>query len=202
MAGMSAWYVSRGGQSSGPLSQQQLQQMAQMGQLGADAYVAGPGLSDWTLAAHVPLLAGALAPGGYAPYPQAPSAGAGGMTPAQIQAAFPMGVPAGAAPGQAAQRGEPKSSWVKERLRGLAAIGLALFLLIVNVIMLTTSGYFIPKTLIVGLGALGYGGWVVIFGDEYDDYTLELVQWKQFGMYGCGGAGALLGLLLSILIAE
>jgi hypothetical protein len=43
---------------------------------------------------------------------------------------------------------------------------------------------------------------VVIFGDEYDDYTLELVQWKQFGMYGCGGAGALLGLLLSILIAE
>ena len=49
---------------------------------------------------------------------------------------------------------------------------------------------------------MGYGGWVMIFGDEYDDYTLELVRWKQIGMWASAAAGALIGILLSAWLAH
>lgn len=212
---MTAWYVARGGQQSGPLTREQLQQMAQSGQLGADAYVAGPEVSGWTPSAQLPWLAAPgyppaqppaaqpYAPAYAAPQPYAhPGYGAAPMgTPmgAQANAAFPLGMPGDVA--SPAHRGQPKSSWVKERLRGLGAIALALLMVALNVFTLMTEEAFYPKTLIVGLGALGYGGWVIIFGDEYDDYTLELVKWKQIGMYACGAGGALLGLVLSFLLA-
>jgi hypothetical protein len=235
------------------MSQEQLQQMSQSGQLGADAYVSGPGLEGWTPAAQVPQLAQAPqaayaqapqqgygqaapdpmaqqgygqppqqgqaygqapqgqaygapqaygSPAGYGQPPQpiagAPGAPAGMAAAANV--AFPMGMPDQAgAPGH---RGEPKSSWVKERLRGLGAIGVALLMVLLNVFTIMSSSTFYPKSLIVGLGCLGYGGWVIIFGDEFDDYTLELVKWKQIGMYAAGGIGALLGLIISVLLAE
>jgi hypothetical protein len=49
---------------------------------------------------------------------------------------------------------------------------------------------------------MGYGGWVLFFGDEYDDYTLELVRWKQIGMWIFAIIGGLMGLAISVTIAE
>ena len=33
------------------------------------------------------------------------------------------------------------------------------------------------------------------------DYTLELVRWKQIGMWACAGVGALIGIVLSAWLA-
>ena len=41
---------------------EQVQQMAQSGQLGPDAYVAGPGVAGWSPAAQVPQLAAPAGP--------------------------------------------------------------------------------------------------------------------------------------------
>jgi hypothetical protein len=205
------WYVARAGQQSGPLSREQLQQMAVAGQLGPDAWIAGPEVSGWVPAAQLfPPPAPAWQPP--AMQPQAMQQQLGVHQNVSAQQAFPLGVPGqqafpqqafpqqGFAPGVAP--GQPKGDWVKERLRGLGAIGIAVLLVIFNVVTIATMGRFFPKTLVVGLGALGYGGWVVIFGDEYDDHTMQLVAWKRAGMYICGGLGAVLGLVLSIVIAE
>jgi hypothetical protein len=67
---------------------------------------------------------------------------------------------------------------------------------------LSIQGNFYPDSLIIGLGAMGYGGWVLFFGDEYDDYTLELVRWKQIGMWIFAIIGGLMGLAISVTIAE
>lgn len=107
------------------------------------------------------------------------------------------GTGAVAPPGAQPAPPTPKSDWIKERLAGLGAIGIALLVLVFNVITIMTTETFFPQSLILGIGAMGYGGWVMIFGDEYDDYTLELVRWKQIGMWTCAGVGALIGLLLS-----
>ena len=111
------------------------------------------------------------------------------------------GMGAVAPPGAQQAPPEPKSDWIKERLRGLGAIGMALLVLVFNVITIMTMESFYPQSLILGIGAMGYGGWVMIFGDEYDDYTLELVRWKQNGMWACAGVGALIGIVLSAWLA-
>ncbi|MCA9622058.1 MAG: DUF4339 domain-containing protein [Myxococcales bacterium] len=215
---MSQWYLSRGGQQSGPHSLEQLQALAQTGQLGPDAHVSGPGLNGWTPAGQVPGLTSPspavpspqLQGGAYAApapgYPPTPGFGAasgvggfGAAMPAPMLA--PPGAGAVAPPGAQALPPAPKSDWVKERLRGLGAIGIALLVLVLNGVTIFAFDSFYPQSLVVGLGALGYGGWVIIFGDEYDDYTLKLVRWKQVGMWACAAVGAIIGLILSIWLA-
>lgn len=80
-------------------------------------------------------------------------------------------------------------------------MALAVFIGGLNVFSLWNDNTFYPKSIIVGLGAAGYGGWVMIFGDEYDDFTMELVRWKQIGMYGCAILGVLAGIVISALLA-
>jgi hypothetical protein len=230
---MSGWYLSRAGQQTGPFDDRQIQQMALQGQLGADSYLAGPGLSGWVPASQVPLVAAALSQAGGQPQPpgwqQPIGHGMPALTPVQgqphpaagfaavaqapaLQAppgllapsppALPFGAPpAGPGPAPAGPRVR-QSSWVKERLKGLAAIGVAAAVLVLNGVSLAVNSSFYPKTLILALGAGGFGAWVVIFGDEYDDFTMQLVRWKQIGMWACAVLGALAGLGISILLAS
>jgi hypothetical protein len=85
------WYYTRGGQQSGPVSFQQLQQLAGSGQIAAGDLVWQEGMANWSAASTIPgLMAGgggaaaaAATPAAYPQQPQyAPPAGAayGGPT--------------------------------------------------------------------------------------------------------------------------
>jgi hypothetical protein len=134
---MSTWYLSQAGQQQGPLSHAQLQQMAAGGGIGPEAFVSGPGLNGWVPASQVATLWQAVAPSPAMGPPGAPASPEQGRA---YNAAFPLGLPPEAAP-----RGEPKSSWVKERIKGLRAIGVALLVLLANGVLSLDPGQFLPR---------------------------------------------------------
>jgi uncharacterized protein (AIM24 family) len=63
---MAEWYVSVAGSQRGPLTEEQVAAEVRSGVLGADAYVYGPGLGEWTLVGQVAAFARHL-PGTAAP---------------------------------------------------------------------------------------------------------------------------------------
>lgn len=96
----------------------------------------------------------------------------------------------------------PEQGFWRERLKGLAMLGGALLLCLLNVAMIVMSNKFYVKIFLVA-GPLGAGGlWQTVFGDEFDDTTHALVMWKRVGFYGSIGAGLLFGILVSFVIAR
>lgn len=125
------------------------------------------------------------------------------MMPSAPQAASWAAAPEGArADGPPSGETVPEQGFWRERLRGLAMLGGALLLCLLNVVMIVMSNRFYVKIFLVA-GPLGGGGlWQMVFGDEFDDKTHALVLWKRVGFYGSIGAGLLLGILLSVFISE
>ncbi len=96
----------------------------------------------------------------------------------------------------------PTQGFWRERLRGLAMLGGALLLCLLNVAMIVMSNKFYVKIFLLA-GPLGAGGlWQTVFGDEFDDQTHALVMWKRVGFYASIGVGLVLGILLSVFISE
>jgi hypothetical protein len=219
---VSAWYLAQNGQQQGPFSAEQIAALARDGSLTDQVYLAGPGLAGWTVASQVPLVQQARMGGGPLPFmghgtlagqpvpfggsPAVPPVAGGGGGQAPMLAvggagmAGPMGDPTMAGMARAATHA--KGNWAHERLKGLGAIALGLLIAVLNVVSIAMSETFYPKSVIAAFGAFFYGGWVVVFGDEFDDETMELVRWKQIGMYGSGALGVLLGIVISIAIAD
>lgn len=87
-----------------------------------------------------------------------------------------------------------------ERFRGLAMLGGALLLCLVNVATIVFSNVFYVKIFLIA-GPLGAGGlWQTIFGDEFDDVTHALVMWKRIGFYASIGVGLLLAIVVLFVI--
>ncbi len=96
----------------------------------------------------------------------------------------------------------PEQGFWRERLRGLAMLGGALLLCLLNAVSIVMWQKFYVKIFLVA-GPLGAGGmWQTIFGDEFDDKTHALVMWKRVGFYASIVVGVLIGLLVSFLIAD
>ena len=83
---MSEWYVAVDGQQRGPMREEEVVGRLRSGALGADAYVYGAGMKEWTPVAHVPALARHL-PGAA---PAAASSPASSPAPAPAAAAAPL----------------------------------------------------------------------------------------------------------------
>ncbi len=220
------WQIAVNGQVLGAMTSEQVAASVQSGQIGANAYVAGGHLSDWTPIAQVPELAYLLA-GGHAPaapamaQPQPVAAPAAVNPPAEyanVGQGAPMayanvgqgaaaayanvgqGAPAAVAQAQAAPGqgpSEESGDWLKERIKGVKSIGIGILLLILNFATIWFLESYYPVMVIFALGSFGYGGWVMVFGDEFDDRTMQLVMWKRVGMWACGILGGLAGLALS-----
>ena len=80
-------------------------------------------------------------------------------------------------------------------MRGLKMLGWGAALMALNGASLVLSGtFYIISTAIMFPLFMG-GGWQVVFGDEYDDQTHELILWKRIGFYGAIGFGVVLGIL-------
>ena len=106
--------------------------------------------------------------------------------------------PVGPPPGETV----PEQGFWRERLRGLAMLGGALLLCLINVAMIVLSNKFYVKIFLIA-GPLGAGGaWQTIFGDEFDDVTHALVMWKRIGFYASIGFGLLIGILISFVIVR
>jgi hypothetical protein len=97
---------------------------------------------------------------------------------------------------------QPQSSWWRERLTALKIIGVGIVALLVNVGTIMAMERFYPELVAVGGGALFFGAWQIIFGDDKDDYTLEQVKWKTAGQYVAGAVGLGLGLAISFWLME
>jgi len=166
-----------------------VQGMLQRGEVVAADYVAGPGVNGWTLISQVAALSGGAGPAGVveqgAPIAQ-------GFSPGEF-AAGPQG---------AAVPAQPQSSWWRERLTALKIIGVGIVALLVNVGTIMAMERFYPELVAVGGGALFFGAWQIIFGDDKDDYTLEQVKWKTAGQYVAGAVGLGLGLAISFWLME
>jgi hypothetical protein len=172
---MTAWYVARGGQQSGPMSREQLEQMAMAEQLGPDAWVAEPEVNGWVPAAQLFGPARASKDGPLQPY--APPTGP-----------MPSAVDAG--------------GWIGRRLLGVLATGVGLLVLAGNVGLIVLRGHFFPKTLVFAFGALGFGSWVMIFGDARDRHTRQVVPWKRAGQWTLAALGVIVGLVLSVVLSD
>ncbi|MEZ4233576.1 MAG: hypothetical protein R3B89_30640 [Polyangiaceae bacterium] len=94
----------------------------------------------------------------------------------------------------------PEQGFWIERLRGLKMLGAGAALLALNVgSLIFLEQYYIITTVIM-LPLFFGGGWQVVFGDEFDDRTHQLVLWKRIGFYGCIGFGLLCGIGLLVLL--
>lgn len=94
----------------------------------------------------------------------------------------------------------PEQGFWIERLKGLKMLGAGAALLALNVgSLIFLEQYYIITTVIM-LPLFFGGGWQVVFGDEYDDRTHELVLWKRIGFYGSIGFGLLCGVGLLVLL--
>ncbi|MCA9645005.1 MAG: hypothetical protein KC492_30155, partial [Myxococcales bacterium] len=94
----------------------------------------------------------------------------------------------------------PEQGFWVERLKGLKMLGAGAGLLLLNVgSLIFLEQYYIITTVIM-LPLFFGGGWQVVFGDEYDDRTHEIVWWKRIGFYGSIGFGLLCGVGLLVLL--
>lgn len=112
-----------------------------------------------------------------------------------------LGSPAPQAPNPGHSEEVPEQGFWVERMRGLKMLGLGFGLIVLNVVsVILTDTYYVISTLAMFPLFFG-GGWQMVFGDEFDDQTHQLVMWKRVGFYGSIGVGALFGVGLFALLS-
>ncbi|MGE3675709.1 MAG: hypothetical protein AB7K71_38930, partial [Polyangiaceae bacterium] len=94
----------------------------------------------------------------------------------------------------------PEQGFWVERLKGLKMLGSGAALLLLNVATLIFLEQYYIITTVIMLPLFFGGGWQVVFGDEYDDRTHEIVLWKRIGFYGSIGFGLVCGVGLLVLL--
>lgn len=81
-------------------------------------------------------------------------------------------------------------------------LGFGFALIALNVAsLLFMDSYYVITTVIMFPLFLG-GGWQVVFGDEFDDRTHQLVMWKRVGFYGSIGFGVLIGIAALLFLSS
>ena len=92
---------------------------------------------------------------------------------------------------------DPAVGTAEVRKWGLGALGIGIFLIAVNVVMLLAMDRFYPYLVVLMPPSLGLGGFMLITGKPVDAITGQIPPWWQ----GAAGAVAVGGLVIGVALA-